>query len=56
MKYLKKINLNESKYEDILDILDILTDLKDDDIVKESKFIMIHSNKRNGTIRSSIMV
>lgn len=46
MKYLKKINLNESKYEDILDILDILTDLKDDDIVKESKFIMIHLNKR----------
>lgn len=46
MKYLKKINLNESKYEDILDILDILTDLKDDDIVKESKFIMTHFNKR----------
>jgi len=46
MKYLKKINLNESKYEDILDILDILTYLKDDDIVKESKFIMIHLNKR----------
>lgn len=46
MKYLKKINLNESKYEDILDILDILTDLKDDNIVKESKFIMTIFNKR----------
>lgn len=46
MKYLKKINLNESKYEDILDILDILTDLKDDNMVEESKFIMIHINNK----------
>lgn len=46
MKYLKKINLNESKYEDILDILDIITDLKDDNIVEESKFIMIHVNNK----------
>jgi len=33
MKYLKKINLNESKSNDILDVLALLTDLKDDDII-----------------------
>jgi hypothetical protein len=46
MKYLKKINLNESRSDDILDILDILLDLEDDNFVKEISNFTITRNGR----------
>ena len=48
MKYLKKINLNESKSDEILEVLDVLIDLKDDDFVKTiKKFNLTKSGKLN---------
>lgn len=51
MKYLKKINLNESKSDEILDVLDVFIDLKDDDFVKK---ISAFNLTRNGRLSSIV--